>query len=185
MDNIKNKTNSLSEKEENILLIILLVVLFVIIYIVTFGNVNIEKSIQFPEEFKDTKEEAERKHKRLKLLINKQETLKKKLSKRFRIAYLAIRLLLVSIWGITLFLLYQFNVINGLSDVLDWSEALLLVIITLNFLTFGNLTNLESFVHTIKTKVENWIFGKYICIDDKIENNKNELINHSLLTIDN
>lgn len=84
---IKNDTELMNEKDRNTFLVLLLIVLLLIIYIITFGKVNIGNNKSFPNEFNDTKEEAERKHKRLKSLVDKQETLKRKLNKRFKIAY--------------------------------------------------------------------------------------------------
>jgi len=72
-------------------------------------------------------------------------------------------------------LLSVFGLVSTLSDILDWSEAFLLVLLVVNFLTFGTLTNLENFIDILKNKIENWIYGKYIKVNEKIDANKNEL----------
>lgn len=163
------------EKEEKTFLIVLAIVLIIIIYIITFGKVNIGNGDKFPSEFKDSKEEAERKHKRLRALVNKQEALKRKLNKRFKLVYFFVRLVFVGLWFGSIFLLFVFRVVSNLSDILDWSEAFLLILLIANFLTFGTLSNLESFITILKNKIENWIFGKYVKIDEKIDLNKSEL----------
>ena len=172
---VKNDAELMNEKDKNTFLVLLLIVLLIIIYIITFGKVNIGNNMSFPNEFKDTKEEAERKHKRLKSLVDKQETLKRKLNKRFKIAYFFVRLVFVGLWIGIIFVLWLFHVISSLSDILDWSEAILIFVVTINFLTFGNLKNIENYIHIIKTKIENWIYGKYIAIEKKIETNKSEI----------
>ena len=148
----------------------------IIIYIVTLGNVNIGNGIKFPSEFKDSKEEAERKHKRLKALVDKQEAIKRKLNKRFKLVYFFVRLVFIGLWAVLIILLSVFGVVTSLSDILDWSEALLLVLLVANFLTFGTLTNLENFIDILKNKIENWIYGKHVKIDEKIDINKQELM---------
>jgi hypothetical protein len=65
--------------------------------------------------------------------------------------------------------------INNLEDILNYSEAAILVWIALNFLTFGNLSKLNSFIDLVKMKLENLIWGKYVNIDEAIENDKSKL----------
>lgn len=163
------------EDDKETLLIIFVIVFIVIIYIATLGNVNIGDGIKFPSEFKDSKEDAERKHKRLEALVDKQEALKRRLNTRFKFVYFFVRLVFVGFWVGMIILLSVFGLVSTLSDILDWSEAFLLVLLIANFLTFGTLTNLENFIDILKNKIENWIYGKHVKIDGKIETNKNEL----------
>lgn len=163
------------EEDEKTFLIVLVIVLIVIIYIATLGNVNIGNGIKFPSEFKDSNEEAERKHKRLEALVDKQEVLKRRLNTRFKFVYFFVRLVFVGLWVGMIILLSVFRLVSTLSDILDWSEVFLLVLLVVNFLTFGTLTNLENFINILKNKIENWIYGKHVKIDEKIVTNKQEL----------
>lgn len=81
----------------------------------------------------------------------------------------------ILLWGAYIFVLIKFQCIENLGDALNYSEAAILVCIALNFLTFGTVTNLNSFIDLIKLKLENWIWGKYVNIDKDIEEDKKEL----------
>ena len=152
-----------------------LILILIIAFIASLGKLNIGEKGIITEEFRDNKEQAKRRHDKLKVLIEKQEETKKRLSKLFDRFYLFIRLLFVSFWLTILFTLYHFNFLKDLSDLIDYSEAILLIFLTFNFLTFGTISNLNSFVSLIKTKLENWIWRKHINIDKKIEDNKTAL----------
>lgn len=81
----------------------------------------------------------------------------------------------VGLWIGIIFVLWLFHVVSSLSDILDWSEAILIFVVTINFLTFGNLKKIENYIHIIKIKIENWIYEKYITIEKEIETNKSEI----------
>lgn len=155
--------------------IVIIVIIVIVVFIASLGTLNAGTVGKFPEEFKDSKEEAKRKHKRLTDLIEKQVGLKAKLEKRFRRTYFFVRLSFILLWGAAIAGLYVLGLIKGIGDILNYSEASILLLIALNFLVFGRITNLENYVDLIKTRTENWVYGKYIKIDDNIEINKNEL----------
>lgn len=163
--------NNISEKA----IIVILIIILIIVFVISLGKLDVGKTQFVPDEFQDNKEDAKRKHKRLSELLAKQEQLKIKLTKTFKRMYFAVRLLFVLLWGGVLFALYKFNLIEDLGDVLNYSEAGILICLILNFLTFGTISNLHNFVNLIRTKLENWIWGEYIHLDNKIENHKSEL----------
>jgi hypothetical protein len=157
-------------------IVIVLIILFVLIlFIASLGYLSPKEIGKLPNEFKDTKEEAKRKHKRLAEHIEKQEVLKEKLDRKFKRTYFLVRLGLMILWFAVLSVFCFLGFINNLGDVLNCSETSILILIVLNFLTFGTITNLKNYIDLIKTKTENWIFGKYVTINDKIEANKIEL----------
>jgi hypothetical protein len=160
-------------KKENFkwyhLLLIVGLVLFIVYYLLTLGNGKVPKVKIVPDAFKGTYDFALNRHRKLKLLASKQLQLKKKLERVFKGTYLAIRIGLVVFWLGIMFVFWKIDHINDLEDFLNYSEASILVIITLNFLTFGKLTNLNEFLSRIKIRTENWIYGKYITLDERIE----------------
>lgn len=156
-------------------LIVLIILVIIIIFVATLGSVNPGDAVKFPEAFKDSKEEAKRKHKRLKEHIEKQEALKVKLNKKFKRTYFFVRLTMVIIWFVVLGVLYFFKLISNLGDALTYSEAMVLLLVIVNFLTFGSITNMNEFIDTLKIKTENWIYSKYKVLDKAIESNKMEL----------
>ncbi len=157
------------------ILIVLLLIFILIVFVASLGNANPENIGKIPDEFKDSKEEARLRHKRLVELIKKQETLRKKLLKKFKNIYFLVRVGLVLLWIGLMFSLYISGIIENLGDALNYSEASILILIALNFITFGTITDLKNFIEIIKIRTENWVYGKYINIDMKIEGNKEEL----------
>ena len=170
----------MTKKDNNIptwaiILIVIIVIIIVVVFVISLGTVNAGNVAKIPKEFKDTKEEAKRQHDRLKGLVEKQVNLRTKLEKRFRRIYFSIRVGFVIIWFALLTGLFFLGLIKNLGDALNYSEALILLLITFNFLTFGTITKLETFIELLKLRVENWVYGKYVNINEKIELNKSEL----------
>lgn len=154
--------------------VVIFVIFFIAIFILSLGNVKPGNQIT-PKEFKDNREQVQRRHDKLKKLIEKKEALNQRLSKIFRIIYFAVRLVFIGIWIAYLYTCVLFNHVNNLEDALNYSEAAILVWIALNFLTFGNLSNLNAFIDLIKMRIQNWVWGKYVQLDEKIECNKKEV----------
>lgn len=167
----------MNKKESDIstALIIVIVIFILIIYLASLGLINPTEASKIPEEFKDTKEEAKRKHKRLSEHIKKHEALKIKLYKKFKWIYFFVRLGLLAIWFAMLSIFLFNGFINNLGDALSYSEASILILVALNFLTFGTITNLNNYIDLIKTKTENLVFGKYISIEVKVQLHKEQL----------
>lgn len=157
-----------------IVIIVIVIIIVFIVFIISLGNVGANNSQKLPDECKDTKAQARQRHAKLKILIERQVALKIKLDKTFVRIYFAVRTGLVIIWFGILFTFYYFGLVNNLGDFLNYSEASILTLIVLNFLTFGNVTNLKNYINLIKIKTENFIYGKYIDIHKKIELNKDE-----------
>jgi quinol-cytochrome oxidoreductase complex cytochrome b subunit len=166
-----NNNSSLTEKT----LIVILITILIIVFVISLGKLDVGRTQLAPAEFKDDKEEAKRKHQRLSELLAKEEQLKIKLTKTFKRIYFIVRILFVLLWGGILFTLYKFGSISNLGDILNYSEAGILIWLVLNFLTFGTISNLQDFISLIRTQLENWIWGKYIHLDSQIENHRLEL----------
>lgn len=128
----------------------------------------------FPEEFKESKEEAQKKHDALQLQIAEDETLCKKLQKRFNRIYFLARLLFVVLWAGLIFILWKCKLIKDVSTAIDYSQAILIIFLIFNFLTFGSITNLNAFLRSIKNKIENWIWRKNKDLVSQIAMNKQE-----------
>ena len=157
------------------ILIVIIVIIILLLFVASLGTIDPGSISKIPDEYKDTKEEAKRRHKKLGELIEKQTALKIKLDKKFKRIYFFVRLGLVLLWFGILSIFYFFDQIKNVGDVLNFSQASILILLVLNFLTFGTITNLKNFIDIIKTETENWIYGKYITIEQRIEINKKEL----------
>lgn len=167
----------MSKRESNIptIIIVIVIIVLLLLFITSLGKFNPSNIGKIPDEYKDSKEEAKRKHKKLSELIAKQEALNIKLNKKFKQIYFFVRIGMVLLWFGLLSLFYFFGVINNLGDVLNYSEASILILLILNFITFGTITDLKNFIDIIKIKTENWVYGKYAGIENKIETNKEQL----------
>lgn len=71
-----------------ILIVAIILFIAIVIYVTSLGNVDIGVKGSFPAEFKEDRQKAFERHKRLKALVDKQIELKKKLDRRFRNIYL-------------------------------------------------------------------------------------------------
>jgi hypothetical protein len=163
-----------TKKYTNDILIVILIVILLVVFVLSFGNLDGDE-FNIPKEFKDDKASAKSRHKKLTALIDKQEQLKQKLDKKFKRIYFGVRIVLVLLWVGVMFSLYLFNLITNLEDFLNYSEISILIIVTFNFLTFGTITNVKNYISFLKTKTENWVYGKYINLEIKINENKTEL----------
>ncbi|WP_421979010.1 hypothetical protein [Roseivirga seohaensis] len=159
------------------LIFVIVIAIVIIVYVVSLGNASVSKNItKVPPEFKETLQRARARHEKLKKLLSRRVELEKRLNKWFRLIYLGVRILFIALWGGGIYIGYHFGVINDLEDGLNYSEALLLLIFAINFLCFGNLTNLKRLLDNIKLRVENWFFRKYTDLNPRIKINQLEVV---------
>ena len=154
-------------------LIVILIIIAIIFYLFTFGKFS-SKGKQ-PEEFRDDNLQAKIRHQKLTKLLESQKGLKQKLNKKFRLIYFCVRFLLVLFWIGIMSILYIFSIIKDLGDFLNYSELSVIIIITLYFLVFGTVKDLNNFLDLFKTKTENLVYGKYVNINEKIDENQKEV----------
>jgi len=112
-------------------------------------------------------------------MLGEKLVLKEKLASKFKRIHFFVRFSLVLIWFGVLSGFYFFGLIGSLCEALNYSEASILLIIVINFLTFGTISNLNNYIDLIKVKTENWVYGKYIDLDSKIDSNRIQLSNLS------
>lgn len=161
------------EHDNEIIIAVLLIIVLVIIFLVTFGKVD-ANDLRPPEEFKEDKEKAKKRNVRLRALIEKKWELQKKLDRKFRYIFFFVRVGLLTIWAGIIYGFYYLGFIHNLGDFLNYSHASILGLVTLNFLTFGTLTNLNNYLDLIKMRTRNWVYGKYVNLEDSIEENQEE-----------
>ncbi|NOU38414.1 MAG: hypothetical protein HOO89_06855 [Ferruginibacter sp.] len=154
-------------------LVILLVILTYLIYTASLGQIDITPH-KDNEPFIDKKRLAEERHKKLLALIEQKKELKEKLAKHFKTSYLFVRILFVAMYlGFNALLFFVFN-IKDLGTILNWNEVLLLILITINFITFGTITDLKNVIGYFRNRIENWVYGKYVNIEEQIVNHIDE-----------
>jgi hypothetical protein len=161
-------------KEASMFLVAIVIILLIVFYLASLGKLNPAGIGKLPDELKESIEKAKHRHKKIMAVLETQHALKTKLNKRFRTIYFFIRLGFVLLWAAFLVAFYFFGLVKNLGDGLNYSEALVLALIAVNFLTFGTISNLEKFIEVIKIKTENWIYGKHKNLNQKIEKYKIE-----------
>jgi Na+/H+ antiporter NhaC len=163
--------------------VVIIILIVVFIYLFTFGQINGAKKIT-PVEYSEEREKAKHRNERLLKHMENQLSLKNHLEKKFKQLYLFVRISLVSIWLGSMGILYTLDFLNVMNDFLLYSQLSVLAIAVIFFLTFGTLTNVKDYIESIKIRTENWVYGKYDNIDERIENTQLE-INQSTITRDN
>lgn len=150
-------------------LVILIIVVGVVIYLVSLGSAKVSSNDLLPKEFTDSKKDVLKLHAALNLKLETKILLKDKLAKRFTRVYTVVRIVLIAVWITPLYFLYRFGMITNLGDALNYTEVLLLGLLTTNFITFGSLANLTEFISLVKARVENWVWGKNITLEGEID----------------
>lgn len=149
------------------LIVVLIVLVVIIIFVASLGTLDIEN--QLPQEFKDSKDEALKKHKALLAELEKKKALKEKLARRFKYSYLTVRISLVIICSVSIFFLGYILGAQTLSDFLNYYEASIIALFAMNFIAFGTIANFHDFIHVLRTKVENWVWSKHINLPIEID----------------
>jgi len=164
-------TNKVSLKT---IVIIVLVIAIIALFIFSLGQYNPTK-ISKPEEFKESREDAKRKHAWYKEIVKNQKKLKDQLDKRFEIIYFGVRFGLVLLWAGIIFALYSLGLIVGVMGIITYTSGLAAFAVVTNFLTSGTYYDLKDFAEEIKVKTENWVYGKYLNLEKKIERKQQEI----------
>lgn len=158
----------MSKKSTNSFWVIVVIIAIVFLFVFSFGSISSD-NINIPKELKDSREEAEKKHKLIEEKLAEKIELKKKLERKSKRIYLGVRIGLVLVWALIMATLFWYNLINSLEDFLNYSEVSVLIILTINFLNFGNFKNLKDNIQMLKTRIENWVYGKHVNIEDEIK----------------
>lgn len=162
--------------------VVIVVIILIVIYVITLGSADVGQKSILPKELKASKEDALKRHEALKKELDKQTALRDKLERKFKRAYRMVRVGLLAIWLGPLSCLYYFGIVRDIGDALNYSEGSFIIIAILNFITFGNLTNLDSFLAMTRNRVENLVWGKYITLPEDIKKTQQEIASLSLDT---
>ena len=169
-----NKSKSL--KWYRWIIIVLVAVIAVLLYIGTFGTVDVTSDKKKLAKPKQTNQEIFKKHEKLlETLIQKRQRIYKSRKRVYKSVYFIIRFLIIGVWIAGNLLLYYKLGVNELGTIIDYNNAFLIIIIALVFLFWGVLSSLKDWLHLFETRLELWIFQKYLNLPEKIEDNKSSL----------
>lgn len=150
------------------ILIVLILIALVVIWIMSLGQVSSDE-IARPNEFKENREQAKRKHKRYKTKLRSQKKLKAQLDEKYKLIYFGMRLGLFFLWVGTMTGLYFLGLIAGLGGVVAYTASISGCVIGANYLSTGTYYDLKELAEIVKIRTENWVYGKYLDLDEKIE----------------
>ncbi len=156
------------------IVIIVLVIAIIALFIFSLGQYN-PTEISKPKEFKEDREEAKRKHGWYKVVVKNQKKLKAQLDKRFKVIYFGVRLGLILLWAGIMLGLYSLGLLVGIIGIITYTTGLAAFVGATYFLTSGTYYDLEDFTEEIKVKTENWVYGKYLDLEKKIERKQKEI----------
>jgi len=71
--------------------------------------------------------------------------------------------------------LYFWGLIAGLGGVVAYTAGITGVVIGANYLTLGTYYDLKDLAEVIRIRTENWVYGKYLELDEKIESSELKL----------
>jgi hypothetical protein len=168
----------MSEQEKNnTFLLILVIVIAIIIYVGSFGQVDLTIERGGTKQIDDVKNNLNKlqsRHKKLKALIQKKESLNIKLNKKFKRIYFGVRFVLASLFvGYNALLYFVFKITN-LGDLLNWNQFALVVMALFSFIAFGTLANVKGFIENIKMRLESRTYHKYVNITEQLEIHKED-----------
>jgi hypothetical protein len=157
-------------------LVVLVIVIILIVYVISLGRINVGYDNSLPVEFKDSKESAFKRHRALSHELSKNRTLKKSLDKRFATAYFFSRFLIVLISIILIFTLGNYLGKDTISGYLELYNASILLIVIGHFLISGTKANFRIFIKILRTRVENWVWSKYVDLPKQMKAMESEMI---------
>ena len=168
------------------IVIVLLILFGVIIYFISIGKIDVSKFKFLPQEFRDSineaikkKKEGEEKRKECLKLQKKVSKLKNviiKKEKRYKRVFTLVRIIFVLLWLIYLLILHMLGYNDNLEDSLNLSEFMILFLLTIHFLTFGTISNLDKYIEGVRSRIHNWIFRDIDFIYDEINQNEKKLV---------
>jgi uncharacterized protein YpmS len=163
------------------IIVIIGITIFIVVYTASLGTLKSIDKPNLPDALKDSKEEANKRHAALKAELDKMIALRKKMERRVAIIYTFVRLILVGLWVGLMYTLYYYEFIKNVGDFLNYSEASLIVLLAFNFITFGNITNLNDFLSSVRIRVENIVWSTKITLSKDIMKTQDELANQLTL----
>jgi MFS family permease len=157
------------------LLVVIGLLIVIVIFVASLGTVNVSDDKPLPQEFKDSKDKALKKHKALLAELEKKKSLKEKLDRRFKAAYLTVRILIVAVCGVSIFYLGYVLGAQTIEDFLNYYEASIIILFAMNFIAFGTLANFKDFIHGLRTRMENWVWSKHVNLPKEIDSMTKEI----------
>ncbi len=157
-----------------VLIVILVLAVLLFLFLITTGKKDKIEHFK-PKEFKENKEKAEIRNNQLKVILRGKRPLKKQLDRKSFIIHLSVRFLFVLLYLSPIFILYFFGFLTSLASITSIFAFFSIVLTLIYYVVKGKKFNLQEFDESIGLKIRNWVYGKYIDIDESISSNEEEL----------
>jgi hypothetical protein len=157
------------------LLLVLVVTAGIILFVVTLGKIDLNAGSDEKLSTTEKKRLAKERIKQYEIELAKDQALKQKLDKRVTRIFAGTRVLLVGLWGSVMCVFWNAGFIHNISDFLTYTEATLLAVVTINFITFGSITSVESFIEWVKNRIAIKVYKHNVMLPEVIENKQKEM----------
>lgn len=158
-----------------IILIVIVIIVIVIVYLASFGYLKFNPSTKSLEPSSEKQKEIDRhRHDRLVKHLEKEIALKAKLDRKVKIGYFIVRVLFALAYIVPNVIAYFCYKVD-LGDLINISEAGLILILIFCFLRYDKPSDIHTIFHWFKLQVENYVYGKYDDLDSRIEKHKSEI----------
>ena len=156
------------------------VVLFILLCLAILGFLLSDSRRDRRDSLLRSKKDLEDKRDQLRELIKTKQKQFEEAEKKFSTYYRRFRVVLMLIWGVTMFLLYYFKWLSNLGDLLDFNGLILFALVSFNYLIYGEVFDLKVLNGQIQERIKNYCFnGNFNLKDDiyvyNLELNKVEL----------
>ena len=170
----EEKNNNKSWWEEYGIFIIILLSVVIIAFLIVESIKQRKKESK--EESKERFKLLLNRKKRLEGLVSKRIHLKRRLDRTFKIIYLISRIFLISFIALCFYSArWYYDEPLVLENYLTWGALLGIIFTGIMYLIFGSPTSMIEAIKEVKPKLQTRIYGKFIEVDDKIRDNKEEI----------
>lgn len=153
-----------------------LILLLAILFFLIIAKLIKDASRDSKEELKRTKASLETERERLKNLIKDKEAELEAALNKYKVYYRIFRIAVVIIWALTLTIIHVlFLKLCSIGEIIDLNSALLLLIIALNYLLYGEIFDFKEFNGQIKERITNICFKGNLSLKDDIFQYNKEL----------
>jgi len=158
------------ENKINWPLLILLICIFALLIALSFGKLDVMEELSDRESFEERRLRAEARNRRLKMLIEKKQAVKKKLIRKFKWIYFSLASTFILFIAVIQFILFLVH-----SNIIIWDTIFTSGFLFLYTIYFRKKFSLIELVKFCEIKIQNKVFGKYVTIDEQIEKHQEEV----------
>lgn len=157
---------------------LIVIAFFVLLYLFSIGYFDAKK-VNLANEFQETKKSAKQKNRKLKVKLKAVKDYEIFLKTRYRRWKILFRTFLVLIWLAFATPLYFLDLIVSLTGLFTYLGVTSTIYFISIFVLATDKNHLFELVKIFEIRLQNWIYGNYITIEDDVLVLKNEIKNNN------